>query len=108
MHPIDTTTATGIIAFFAPLVVSLVKQEGWPSSVNGFIAIAAYAIFGVLAVVTSGQSFDLNNIVPSVGIFVAVGTAAYQAYWSNTTLESSLTAATSLVKAPSQATPVHP
>ncbi len=85
-----------IVAFFAPLFVSIVKQTHWPNSVNGLFAIIVYIAFGLVAVVTSGQTFTLDNVVPVVTIFTTVGTVAYTAFWKNTALEPALTAATSI------------
>jgi hypothetical protein len=97
---VTTDTAAAIIAVFAPLIVSLVKQAGWPSSVNGFVAVACYLVFGGLAVVLSGQSLTVDNFVPLAGIFTTIGTAAYYAFWQHTGLEAALTTSTSVVKAP--------
>jgi len=97
---VDSTTAAAIVALFAPLIVSLVKQTGLSSSANGFIAIALYLIFGALAVVVSGLPFTTNNFVQFSVIFTTVGTAAYYGYWKNTGLEAALTSTTSIIKAP--------
>ena len=94
-----TDSAAAIVALFAPLIVSIVKQEGWPSSVNGFIAVACYLVFGALAVVVSGQALTVDNFVPLATIFTTVGTAAYYAFWQHTGIQSALTASTSVVKA---------
>lgn len=100
-----TDTAVAIIALFAPLIVSIVKQAGWPSSVNGFIAVACYLVFGGIAVVASGQALTIDNFVPLAAIFTTVGTAAYYAFWQHTGLESALTVSTSVVKAPAPPAP---
>jgi hypothetical protein len=97
---VDATAAAAIVALFAPLIVSLIKQTGLPNSVNGFIAIVVYILFGIGAVVLQGKPIDLNNIVPFVTIFTTVGTAAYVAFWQNTGLETTVTATTSFIKAP--------
>lgn len=95
-----TDTIAMIVALFAPLLVSVIKQAGWPSSVNGFVAVACYFVFGAVAVVTSGQALTLDNFIPLAGIFTTFGTAAYYAFWQHTGLEAALTTSTSIVKAP--------
>lgn len=95
-----TDTVVAIVAMFAPLIVSIVKQAGWPATVNGFIAVACYLVFGAIAVVVSGQALTIDNFVPLAAIFTTVGTAAYYAFWQHTGLETALTTSTSIVKAP--------
>ena len=93
----DTTAIEGIIAFFVPLLIAVLKQAGFPNSYNAVIAVVVYVLFGILGVAVSGQAIDVNNIVPTVGIFVTVGTAAYVAFWRNVG-EPALTEKTSAVK----------
>ena len=94
----DTTTATVLAALIAPLAVAFVKQIGLSSSVNGFLALVCYVAFGGLAVASTGQPLDPAHIAAASATFTAVGTAAYQAFWSHTDLEAALTASTSIVK----------
>ncbi len=96
----STDSAAAIVALFAPLIVSLIKQSGWPSSVNGFIAVACYLVLGGIAVIVSGQALTVDNFVPLAAIFTTVGTAAYYAFWQHTGVEAALTTSTSVVKAP--------
>jgi len=96
----DPQAIQAIVAFVAPLAVSLVKQAGWSPSVNGLVALGVYVLFGIGAVTAQGQSFTLDNIVPAVTLFTTVGTVAYQAYWKNSGLQVAITESTSIVKAP--------
>lgn len=89
-----------IAAALAPLAVSLVKQVGWPSSVNGFIALAFYAVVGVAAVIAKGEPLTVATIVPDITLFSTVGTVAYNAFWQHTGLETTITAKTSIVGPP--------
>ena len=93
-------TIEAVVAFFAPLIVSLIKQAGWSATLNGIVAIAVYVVFGAGAVLSSGQTFTLDNIVPAVALFTTVGTTAYMAFWKNTGLQTAITESTSIVKAP--------
>lgn len=90
-------TVEVLVAFFAPLLVALFKQAGWPTWVNSVVAIIVYIVFGVGAVLMAGDTFDINNIIPAVTLFVTVGTVAYTAFWRNVG-ERSLVAKTSVVK----------
>lgn len=90
----DTGTVEVLVAFFTPLVVALFKQAGWPTWVNSVVAIVVYVLFGLGAVLMAGDTFNLDNIVPAVTVFVTIGTVAYNAFWKNVG-EQSLTFATS-------------
>lgn len=100
MTGFDPQAIIPVIAFFAPLIVSIVKQAGWPSSVNGIIALVVYAIGGAIAVVAQGQAITLDTVVPTITLFATVGTVAYNAFWQHTGLERAVTNSTSIVKAP--------
>ncbi len=89
-----------IAAALAPLAVSLVKQVGWPSSVNGFIALAFYAVVGIAAVIAKGEPLSVASIVPDITLFATVGSVAYYAFWQHTGLEPAITEKTSVVGAP--------
>jgi hypothetical protein len=80
---VTTEQLQGLVAVFVPLLVSVIKRENFPNTVNAIIAIVVYAVIGVLAVLVAGQPFDINNIAPSVAIFVTGGTIAYQLFWKN-------------------------
>ncbi len=79
----DTTAIETIVAFFVPLLVSVLKKERFSNTVNAIIAMAVYAVVGVAAVLLSGKPVDINNIAPTVAIFVAGGTVAYEMFWKN-------------------------
>lgn len=96
--PLQTIGIDSIIAFFIPLIVALVKQQGLPNSWNGLISILCYVVFGVVGVVISGQPLTFANTVALWGIFQTIGTTAYQAFWKNTGVEPALTAATSVYR----------
>jgi hypothetical protein len=78
-----STELMGVVAVFVPLLVSVIKRENFPNTVNAIIAIVVYAVVGVLAVLVSGQAFTLDNITPALTIFVGGGTLAYQLFWKN-------------------------
>lgn len=73
----------GTVAIFIPLLVSILKRDGFSNTVNATIALVVYVVVGVLSVLVSGQSFTIDNIAPAVTIFVAGGTLAYQLFWKN-------------------------
>ena len=72
-----------VAAIFVPLLVSVLKRENLSNAVNGAIAVGVYVVVGLIAVVVSGQTFTLDNIVPAISIFTVGGTAAYTMFWSN-------------------------
>ena len=69
------------IAVFVPLLVGFLKRASLPNVANAAIAIAVYVVAGLVAVLASGQPFNLSDITGSVAIFVSVGTVAYTAFW---------------------------
>ena len=79
------------VAFFIPLLVSALKKTTYPAIYNAAIALAVYVVVGVLSVVVSGP-IDVNNLVPTITIFVTEGTIAYQLFWKNWTGEAAITA----------------
>jgi hypothetical protein len=94
----------GIVAVFVPLLATLVKQAGWSSTINALVALAVYAIVGVIAALIAGP-ITLDTLVTSIGIFSVVGTSAYNLFWKNMG-EATLNLATSFVKP--MATPETP
>jgi hypothetical protein len=78
-----TEQLQGIVAVFVPLLVSVLKRDGFSQTVNALIAVIVYVVVGVLSVLVSGQALDINNIMPAVAIFVGGGTVAYQLFWKN-------------------------
>jgi len=95
----DATALTIIAAGFAPLLVAVLKQTGFPPAYNGAVAIACYVVFGIAAAMISGP-LDADHAISSVAVFVTVGTAAYEAFWSNLGVETKVKAATSIIKPP--------
>lgn len=92
----DPATIEGGIAFFVPLLIALLKQVKFPAAYNAIIAMVVYIVFGVVAVVISGQPIDANDLVPTIVLFTTVGTTAYYAFWRNVG-ERTLEAKTSFV-----------
>ncbi len=72
-----------VLGVILPVFIGFIKQEHFPNAWNALIAVAVYIVVGVVAVAFSGNSFDINNILPSVGTFAAAGTIAYQLFWKN-------------------------
>lgn len=79
----STEQLQGIVAIFVPLLVSVLKRDGFSQTVNALIAIVVYVVVGVLSVAVAGQPLDLNNVAPAIAIFVSGGTIAYQLFWKN-------------------------
>jgi len=105
MDPL-TNPAFLVFAFFAPLVISLIKQAGFSTQVNALIAQISYIVIGIAAVLVSGEPITLENAVQLSLVATVVGGAAYNLVWSNlgvtepgkASLEERLTVATSVVK----------
>jgi hypothetical protein len=108
MEDITSLGIWPIIAFFVPLLASLIKQSGWPTQVNAIVALVVYLVAGFAYVlVTAGpDGFTVDEVVASMTIATVVGTAAYNLFWSNLgvsqpgndSIEERLMNATSFVK----------
>ena len=72
-----------VIGLFLPLLVGLLKQEHFAQVTNAVIAIVVYAVAGIVAVFLTKSVIDINNIVPTVVLFVTEGTVAYNLFWKN-------------------------
>lgn len=78
-----TEQLQAVVSIFVPLLVSVIKRDGFPNTVNAIIAIVVYVVVGILSVLVSGQTFTLDNLTPAVAIFVTGGTVAYTLFWKN-------------------------
>lgn len=104
----DPTTNAAFIIFasLSPLLISFVKQSGFPQQINAIIALLCYIVVGVAGVLVSGEELTLENAVALIATATVVGSAAYGLFWSNlgtgdgssTSLEARLTDVTSFVK----------
>ena len=81
----DPLTNPGYLLFaaVAPLLIALVKQQGFSTQVNALIALACYVVVGAIGAVTSGTPLTLANAVELISVATVVGTAAYNLVWSN-------------------------
>lgn len=79
----NATDWASLVSLLIPALVAVLKKSTYPATYNAIIAIAVYAVAGLGNVVVSGQTFDLQNIVPSITLFVTGGTAAYVLFWKN-------------------------
>ena len=79
----DQNTVELLLGAILPLLIAVIKRVNAPQEVNAAIAVVIYIIAGVLAVVVSGQPIDINNLVPTIALFTASGTVAYQLFWKN-------------------------
>lgn len=86
----NTANIEVAVAFFIPLLVAALKKTTYPAIYNAAIALVIYVVVGVLAVVVSGP-IDVNNLVPTIAIFVTEGTIAYQLFWKNWNGETRIT-----------------
>lgn len=105
MDPL-TSPAFLLFSFFSPLLISILKQAGFSTQVNAFIAQIVYIVIGIAAVVVSGTPITMENAVQLSLVATVVGGAAYNLIWSNlgvttegqASLEEKLTVATSIKK----------
>lgn len=95
-----------VFSAIAPLLISLVKQQGFSNQINALIAFACYVVVGIAGVIVSGQPLVIENAVELVTLATVVGSAAYNLIWTNigstddtpNGLDEKLTNATSVVK----------
>jgi hypothetical protein len=82
---VDPTINPAYVAFaaIAPLLIALIKQEGFSTQVNAIIATLCYAIVGVAGALVTGATADPQHLVAFITTAAVVGTAAYNLIWSN-------------------------
>lgn len=109
MDPVlDPMQNTAFIIFSAisPILIALIKQQGFSRSINAVIAFICYVVVGVFGALLSGAELSIENVVQLITIATVVGAAAYNIIWNNLLAEDDgslsfdqrLTAATSIVK----------
>lgn len=109
MDPVlDPTQNSAFIIFSAisPILIALIKQQGFSRSINAVIAFVCYVIVGLAGTLLSGAEMSMENIVQLITIATVVGAAAYNIVWNNLLAEDDgsrsfdqrLTAATSIIK----------
>jgi len=114
----DATLNPAFILFAAisPLLIALVKQQGFTGQVNALIALGCYAVVGVLGALTSGLPFTIDSVVPMIIVATLVGSQAYGLVWSKIgtgdgtlpSLDERLTNATSFIGAPADGATTDP
>lgn len=82
MDPITSNPAFILFAALCPLLIAVIKQEGFSAQVNSVIALACYVIVGILGALLSSGPFTLDNVVGLITIATLVGSAAYSLFWS--------------------------
>lgn len=89
-----------------PIIVTLLKQTGFPSRYNAWIAIAVYAVWTIVSLVFGLRAVE-GPITPEVVLntFVTAaltGYVSYQLFWKNLPgdAEAKLELKTSIVKGP--------
>lgn len=95
-----------IFAAISPLLIALVKQQGFSNQINALIAFGCYIVVGIGGVLFSGLPLTIENAVSLVTVATVVGSAAYSLIWSNIgtgdgtkpSLDERITDATSFVK----------
>lgn len=71
---------TAIVSFFAPLVLDLIIQSGWPDRVQSLIAFAASAVIGIVTALFTG-AFTGVGIVTGILLAFVVTITAYKGFW---------------------------
>lgn len=89
----DLVLWTGIVAFFAPVVLDLIIQSGWKDRTQSIVAFLASAVIGVVSAYFSG-AFNGAGIVTGILIAFVVTISAYKGFWQKVTPD--LKAATSV------------
>lgn len=106
MDPLNNPAFVAFAAF-SPLLVSLLKQQGFTRQVNALIALACYVAVGVVGVLVSGAPLTLEHATALVTLATVIGSAAYNLVWNTLgtgedgqgpSLDDRLTARTSLIR----------
>lgn len=92
-----TEAAAIIVGIVMPLLITLVKQFGWPAKVNFIIALVSCAGAGVLTAWAFGL-FTGTAVIVAIATIFTVAQAEYRLFWQGTQTEELVNLKTSFVK----------
>jgi hypothetical protein len=78
---VNINPAFVLFCAISPLLIALVKQQGFTTQVNSLIAFGCYIVVGIAGALLSGTALTLDNAVVLVTIATLVGSAAYNLVW---------------------------
>jgi len=78
---VNVNPAFVLFCAVSPLLIALVKQQGFSTQVNSLIAFACYIVVGIAGALLSGTALTVENAVILVTIATVVGSAAYNLVW---------------------------
>lgn len=80
-----------VIVALSPLVVSVLKREGWPRWAKVLLAgVVAFATATARVFIDSGLDVNLDTIVVNGAAFFVAMQVAYSALWEQTKVEAAL------------------
>lgn len=91
------TAAAAIVGIVLPLVVSFLKQAGFPKWLNSLIAAIVCAGAGVITAYAMGQ-FTAVSVMVAIATVLTVAQATYLGFWQGSGVEDKLNIMTSIVK----------
>ncbi len=86
-----------IVGIVMPLLVTLLKQAGWPKKVNFAIALVACAGAGVLTAWASGL-FTGTAVIVAIATIFTIAQTEYRLFFAGTEIEQLLNYKSSIVK----------
>ena len=91
--PLNLTTdqVIAVVGFFMPLLIAVVKRDGFSNSVNSIIALVVYAATAVVVTFVQTSSFGAEAFVTNFVLVFGSGTIGYAALWKNN-LDPAITA----------------
>lgn len=75
---------TGVVAFFAPVLLDLIIQSGWSNRVQALAAFLVSAVIGTVTAYFSGM-FTGVSIVTAILLAFVVTISAYKGFWKQVT-----------------------
>lgn len=91
----NVEAAALIIGIVMPVILTLLKQVGWPPKVNFIIALVACAGAGVLTAWASGM-FTGTAVIVAIATIFSIAQVEYRLFFND--LEAKLNEKTSIVK----------
>jgi len=86
-----------IVAFFFPLVMAFLKQDGWSQRVNSILSAIVAAIAAVVTTAADGN-LSFAHWGESFVLIFTVAVAAYHGLWKPSGVEPAIQTATSVVR----------
>jgi len=103
----STENWAAVVGFVAPLIIAVIKQQGWDGKINDMLVFALCVVFGVGTAWFGGELHNpecpnlIECLMPAfdiIGIVLVSAFAWYKMLWKPSGIDEAITSKTSVVK----------